>query len=485
MTAFAPQVDGFGRLRLRPCLAMVGCSADHLIIDLVPQAGTWPIVQPVTAGRHHPVSPAAAAVMAACLALPAAAATHEVRAGETLSSISRTLFGSPAGWRRLYQANRHHLANPHRLVPGTILQIPDAGASPPPVTTSGHVIVRPGDTLFSLAKRHLGNGKRWPELWAGIRHRLASPAHLPVGLAIPLPETVAVTPPAAAATSPPSASPEPPPVMITVSPEPPPAVIVETPPAPGSDAPTIAVPVESRPAVADLPAVTPAALMPVPPAATIEPPFASHVGISFDPVTYHEGIVPQQVTARGTIFNSFGAEAAWRLNDWLQVSGQYLFNGYPLTRLQPTGDRRVEHHGRLTAFLVWPLQPQLELSGGLGGQWTGYGVAAGPPVERPDDLYDTGYQRWLAQAEARIGWRPWPDRPFTVTAGLQALPYGQGFRLGGSDAIRLWGFGWSAGARYTIGGFALEATYRGQRLFGEGYGQSADLLHTGIAYYFH
>ena len=62
------------------------------------------------------------------------------------------------------------------------------GATSPSVPTTRTVVVQAGDTLYGLARRHLGAGSRWPELWQGIKGRVASPKQLPVGLVLRLPE---------------------------------------------------------------------------------------------------------------------------------------------------------------------------------------------------------------------------------------------------------------------------------------------------------
>ena len=512
VTAFAPRVDRLGGVSIRPCMAVFGCSTTKAILDLMPVAGArLELAAPRGATSWKDLAPPmTAAVILAGLTLPASAATYEVQTGDTLVSISRRLFGSASGWRHLFTRNRQLLHDPDRLVPGMVLMIPEtagpeaAGPAPRQVSSQAEpIIVRAGDTLFALAQRHLGDGARWPELWAGLRHSVRSPAYLPVGLRVPLPATAAgesdqaaihprppspesrtVSLPATDLPAPQSdATTAARPVTVPLAPIPETPVLAGPSADPGSLAASAGPVARQTPAIASPPpSLTAASFVPAVP--TIERPFGTRVGVSFDPVTYGESIAVQQVTAKGTIFNSFGADAAWRIGDRFEVAATYLYNGYPMTRVLPTTDRRNEHHGRIMGYFIWPLLPQLEVAAGLGGQVTGYGVSVGPPLERPADVYDTDFQRVLTQGEAKIGWRPWPDQPLTLTAGLHGIPYGQGFRTGDSAPIRLWGFGWSAGLRYSLNGFALEATYRGQRLFGQDYGQSADLLHTGIGYYF-
>lgn len=50
--------------------------------------------------------------------------THRVRYGETLSTIAGAYYGRPELWERIYQANRHYIANPSQLDPGQSLVIP-------------------------------------------------------------------------------------------------------------------------------------------------------------------------------------------------------------------------------------------------------------------------------------------------------------------------------------------------------------------------
>jgi nucleoid-associated protein YgaU len=71
-------------------------------------------------------------------------------------------------------------------------------ANPPPTRTVIHKI-RDGDTLMSLARRYLGDGGRFQEIFAANRQRLPDADVLPIGVEIeipigPPPETTTDTP---------------------------------------------------------------------------------------------------------------------------------------------------------------------------------------------------------------------------------------------------------------------------------------------------
>lgn len=50
---------------------------------------------------------------------------HQVEKGETLSSISKYYYGTPNGWRDIYEANKDKMVNKNRIRPGAVLVIPD------------------------------------------------------------------------------------------------------------------------------------------------------------------------------------------------------------------------------------------------------------------------------------------------------------------------------------------------------------------------
>ncbi len=52
---------------------------------------------------------------------------HEVKSGDTLSKISREVYGDPMKYNIIFDANRPMLDHPDKIYPGQILRIPPLG----------------------------------------------------------------------------------------------------------------------------------------------------------------------------------------------------------------------------------------------------------------------------------------------------------------------------------------------------------------------
>lgn len=55
---------------------------------------------------------------------PTSELTHTVKAGETLSGIAKLYYSAPAGYLKIYEANRDKLSSMDKLKPGMVLRIP-------------------------------------------------------------------------------------------------------------------------------------------------------------------------------------------------------------------------------------------------------------------------------------------------------------------------------------------------------------------------
>ena len=98
---------------------------------------------------------------------------HTIAEGENLRLISERYYGSSGQWKRILEANPG--LRPEALPIGKKIKIPTenpaeteeeispAESAEPVVRDTVHD-VRKGETLYGIAKRHLGDGNRWMEI---------------------------------------------------------------------------------------------------------------------------------------------------------------------------------------------------------------------------------------------------------------------------------------------------------------------------------
>ncbi|MCR1785612.1 LysM peptidoglycan-binding domain-containing protein [Nocardioides carbamazepini] len=87
---------------------------------------------------------------------------HAVKAGESLWSIAEDHFGDGARYKELVDLNRDLLgAQPSFLEPGWVLKLPALNDGGP----AHDYTVQPTDTLSEIAQEQLGDADRWPEIY--------------------------------------------------------------------------------------------------------------------------------------------------------------------------------------------------------------------------------------------------------------------------------------------------------------------------------
>lgn len=120
----------------------------------------------------------------------------EVEPGDSLSLLAHQHLGSSDRWRELFDANRDKLKRPNAIQVGMKLRLPSAGKqdasaqSPrPPITESktGTYVVKPSDSLSSIAQKTLGDPNRWEEVFEANRKRLHDPDDIQVGQRLTIP----------------------------------------------------------------------------------------------------------------------------------------------------------------------------------------------------------------------------------------------------------------------------------------------------------
>ncbi len=120
--------------------------------------------------------------------------THRVVPGDDLWTLAERYLGDGSRWREILAANDTVLLDATQVLqPGMVLHIPGATGNQP---AAQMVEVAAGDTLSALAAQHLGDAGRWPELLDANRSLIADPDAIDIGwrLRLPGPATAGTNP---------------------------------------------------------------------------------------------------------------------------------------------------------------------------------------------------------------------------------------------------------------------------------------------------
>ncbi|MCY1145477.1 LysM peptidoglycan-binding domain-containing protein [Actinoplanes sp. Pm04-4] len=111
-------------------------------------------------------------------------ATHTVVAGDTLFGIAEAKLGDGNRWPQIYALNQALIRDPDRIFAGQVFVLP-------PREPVGDIprlyIVQNGDTLSGIAADKLDDGNRWPEIFALNRAILTNPDRIIGGQVLILP----------------------------------------------------------------------------------------------------------------------------------------------------------------------------------------------------------------------------------------------------------------------------------------------------------
>jgi len=109
-----------GKLHFRGTVAAQ--AEKNQLWDAIKTIPTWQ--KDIVADIQVTGAPSAGAGTAAAVAAPAAAKTHTVKAGDTLSGIAKEHLGSAGAYMKIFELNKDQLSDPNKIKPGQVLRLP-------------------------------------------------------------------------------------------------------------------------------------------------------------------------------------------------------------------------------------------------------------------------------------------------------------------------------------------------------------------------
>jgi nucleoid-associated protein YgaU len=114
--------------------------------------------------------------------------SYVVERGDTVSGISRKIYGSFGHWKKL--ASKNGISAPYILLPGSVIKY-DADTSLAKAFASGKKVsgmntfkVKHGDTLSKIASEVYGTSGSWKTLYEMNKDKISNPNHIHVGMVL-------------------------------------------------------------------------------------------------------------------------------------------------------------------------------------------------------------------------------------------------------------------------------------------------------------
>lgn len=151
----------------------------------VPSSGAVARVTPVVPSAPHKPGTSVLKVKPEVAIPNAATVSRKVERGDSWWKLAAIYLGSGARWRELRGMNPSGTSRPELLLLGSTVLVPAGvvGRGAPAVKS---VTVQKGDTLWGLAREHLGRGAAWKCL-AEANPELGEPTRLRIGQRVMLP----------------------------------------------------------------------------------------------------------------------------------------------------------------------------------------------------------------------------------------------------------------------------------------------------------
>jgi nucleoid-associated protein YgaU len=110
-----------------------------------------------------------------------------VQSGDSWWKLAKRYLGTGARWQELRSANAEAVGPPELLRLGSVVLVPERSSSSGKLAEQ-NLIVHKGDTLWSLARAHLGSGSAWKCL-ANANPQILEYDHMAIGTSLRLPDS--------------------------------------------------------------------------------------------------------------------------------------------------------------------------------------------------------------------------------------------------------------------------------------------------------
>lgn len=116
---------------------------------------------------------------------------YTVVAGDTLWKIAEKYYGDGNYWKIIFANNAATIKDPNKIFAGQklILEAGHHGNMTAQIAESTGYTVKPGDTLWKIAQKVYGNGKKWKKIYEANSNVILDPEKIYVGQVLMIPES--------------------------------------------------------------------------------------------------------------------------------------------------------------------------------------------------------------------------------------------------------------------------------------------------------
>ena len=114
--------------------------------------------------------------------------------GDTLWKIAAKIYGDGNQWKKIYEDNRDILTDPNKIYAGQVLKIRttvttgNQDEQTEGTVAGGTYTVQPGDSLWKIAAKVYGNGRRWNKIYEANVDKISDASKIRVGQVLVIPE---------------------------------------------------------------------------------------------------------------------------------------------------------------------------------------------------------------------------------------------------------------------------------------------------------